>query len=108
MVVSRKPCRGMAGANEDSSRLGGMPFGLCVIRGRRRWDEPMKFSFKPHHLKRYKDIAMLFWKYASTDIAKEFEVDGALDPRDATEVTPVSPLPEELANDLEAMGPTYV
>jgi hypothetical protein len=30
----------------------------------------MKLSLKPHHLKRYKDIALLFWKYGSTDLAR--------------------------------------
>ena len=33
----------------------------------------MKLSLKPHHLKRYKDIAMLFLKYGNSDLAKEFE-----------------------------------
>jgi len=33
----------------------------------------MKLSLKPHHLKRYKDIAMLFLKYGHSDLAKEFE-----------------------------------
>ena len=32
----------------------------------------MKLTLKPHHLKRYKDIALLFWKYGTSDLAKEF------------------------------------
>jgi hypothetical protein len=37
----------------------------------------VKLSLKPHHLKRYKDIAMLFWKYGTSDLAKEFEPEDA-------------------------------
>ena len=39
----------------------------------------MKLSLKPHHLKRYKDIALLFWKYGTSDLAKEFEHEDAGD-----------------------------
>src|ERR1035437_7813214 len=39
----------------------------------------MKLSLKPHHLKRYKDIALLFWKYGTSDLAKEFATDAAGD-----------------------------
>jgi len=34
----------------------------------------MKISLKPHHLKRYKDIALLFAKYSSPDFAREFDL----------------------------------
>jgi hypothetical protein len=37
----------------------------------------MKLSLKPHHLKRYKDIALLFWKYGHTDLAREFAGEAA-------------------------------
>jgi len=68
----------------------------------------MKLSLKPHHLKRYKDIAMLFWKYGTSDLAKEFANEGP-----AGESTPLvarsgQPAPEELADDLEKMGPTFI
>lgn len=67
----------------------------------------MKLSLKPRHLKRYKDIALLFWKYGNSDLAKDFaNEDGneneALPPRSG------QPKPEELADDLEKMGPTFV
>src|SRR5580692_11270019 len=67
----------------------------------------MKLSIKPHHLKRYKDIAMLFWKYGTSDLAKEFANEDA----NGQEVLPAKsgqPAPEELADDLEKMGPTYI
>ena len=68
----------------------------------------MKISLKPHHLKRYKDIAMLFWKYGTSDLAKEFADDAT--GNDTKSLTDKSgqPAPEELADDLEKMGPTFI
>jgi len=68
----------------------------------------MKLSLKPNHLKRYKDIAMLFWKYGTSDLAKEFASDAANDEKDPSPAKPGEPAPEELANDLEKMGPTFI
>ena len=68
----------------------------------------MKLSLKPHHLKRYKDIAMLFWKYGTSDLAKEFANDAAGDEKTALPAKPGEPTPEDLANDLEKMGPTFI
>src|SRR5580698_5788268 len=72
----------------------------------------MKISLKPYHLKRYKDIALLFIKYGSKDFAKEFKVaaDGESDdgkpglPHDENKPSP----PEQLADDLEKMGPAFI
>ncbi len=72
------------------------------------------------HLKRYRQIAALLWKYGRSDLAKAIgseEGFGADEPKSAegqpqTEgTTPASgghASPEQLADDLEAMGPTYV
>jgi len=68
----------------------------------------MKLSLKPHHLKRYKDIAMLFWKYGTSDLAKEFANDAAGDEKTPSPAKPGQPAPEELADDLEKMGPTFI
>jgi predicted unusual protein kinase regulating ubiquinone biosynthesis (AarF/ABC1/UbiB family) len=68
----------------------------------------MKLSLKPHHLKRYKDIALLFWKYGSTDLAKEFDQEAAGDEKTPLAAKPGQPAPEELADDLEKMGPTFI
>src|SRR5687768_13971195 len=68
----------------------------------------MKISLKPHHLKRYKDIALLFAKYSSPDFAREFDLgDEFTAGNDTPHGTSALP-PEELANDLERMGPTFV
>jgi predicted unusual protein kinase regulating ubiquinone biosynthesis (AarF/ABC1/UbiB family) len=68
----------------------------------------MKLSLKPHHLKRYKDIALLFWKYGHSDLAKEFARDADADEQAASAAKPGQPTPEDLANDLEKMGPTFI
>src|SRR5438105_5588051 len=68
----------------------------------------MKLSLKPHHLKRYKDIAMLLMKYSSADFAKEFDLESAGVKEEVSPARSGSPLPEELADDLERMGPTFV
>src|ERR1019366_5669074 len=68
----------------------------------------MTLSLKPHHLKRYKDIAMLFLKYGTSDLAKEFEHEDAGDEETLLAAKPGQPAPEELADDLEKMGPTFI
>jgi len=68
----------------------------------------MKLSFKPHHLKRYKDIALLLFKYGRSDLAKECKLDSLLGEHDPLPVNPGEPAPEELADDLEKMGPTFI
>jgi predicted unusual protein kinase regulating ubiquinone biosynthesis (AarF/ABC1/UbiB family) len=69
----------------------------------------MKISLKPHHLKRYKDIALLFAKYSSPDFAREFDLGDEFMAGESEAPNGTSALPpEELANDLERMGPTFV
>ncbi|MDX1952309.1 MAG: AarF/UbiB family protein [Verrucomicrobiota bacterium] len=69
----------------------------------------MKISLKPHHLKRYKDIARLFIKYGRSDVVSDFGLDSALDDGDRNSARDRGEArPEELADDLEAMGPTYI
>src|SRR5580692_8137165 len=68
----------------------------------------MKLSLKPHHLKRYKDIALLLWKYGTSDVAKEFANEAGGDEKPALPAKPGQPTPEELADDLEKMGPTFI
>jgi predicted unusual protein kinase regulating ubiquinone biosynthesis (AarF/ABC1/UbiB family) len=61
------------------------------------------------HLKRYKQIARLLWKYGRSDLAQQMAAGG--DAINADEIKPASAStasPEQLADDLEAMGSTYV
>jgi len=71
----------------------------------------MKFSAL--HLKRYREIAGLLWKYGRSDLAKQMSAEEGfgVEPLPAAEHAKPdahAALPEQLANDLEAMGPTYV
>ena len=56
----------------------------------------------PTHLKRYKDVALLFYRYANSDVLKQ---GGFTDPV-AEDVTNVEA--NDLAKDLEKLGPTFV
>ena len=71
----------------------------------------MKFSAL--HLKRYREIAALLWKYGRSDLAQQMSAEEGF----GIEVLPAAgepppgahaASPEHLADDLEAMGPTYV
>ena len=66
----------------------------------------MSTSLKLAHVKRYKDIAVLLIKYGRSDVVREAGWDGELEPAKGTVVS--TPKAEELASDLEAMGPTFV
>lgn len=72
------------------------------------------------HLKRFRQIVALLWKYGRSDLAQQMSADegfgidqpGAGDdapqPADEAAKSPKDASPENLANDLEAMGPTFV
>ncbi|RTL45276.1 MAG: AarF/ABC1/UbiB kinase family protein [Candidatus Melainabacteria bacterium] len=64
-------------------------------------------SLRPEYLKRYKDIAMLFVKYGSSDLVKNAGLDEALggDGRVPHEIKGKA---EELTKDLEKLGPAFV
>jgi len=66
----------------------------------------MKLS--PNHLKRYKQIAQLFWKYGRSDLVTQMGIDEAVDPKEVKPAKEGEATPDQLADDLEAMGPTYV
>jgi ubiquinone biosynthesis protein len=68
------------------------------------------------HLRRYKEIAVLFWKYGRSDLAKQMGVDEGEarahhddeNFKRSTSDKSRRVTPEQLVDDLEAMGPTYV
>ena len=64
-------------------------------------------NFSATHLKRYRQIARLLWKYGRSDLAQQLAVPGEDDPTELT-TDASDAAPEQLADDLEAMGPTYV
>ncbi len=66
----------------------------------------MAISLKPEHLKRYKDIAMLLMKYGRSDIVNHAGLSDIL--KEEAAVISEAPKAEELARDLEKMGPTFI
>lgn len=66
----------------------------------------MAISLKPENLKRYKDVAMLLVKYGRSDIVTHAGLSDILK-EEAQSVTE-APKAEELARDLEQMGPTFI
>ena len=66
----------------------------------------MGISLKPERLKRYRDLAWLLVKYGRSDLASAAGLDVALDTEASATGMPASA--EELATDLERLGPTYV
>src|SRR5690242_3064519 len=67
--------------------------------------EPMTLSLKPSHLKRYRDILKLFIKYGHGDLVKAAELDEGFEETPAPETAAKA---EDLAADLEEMGPTFI
>src|SRR5437868_6658007 len=62
------------------------------------------------NLARYRELARLLWKYGRSDLVKQMSKDQLYDADDdePLQVAGDRDLPAELADDLEALGPTYV
>ncbi len=67
----------------------------------------MKIALSANHLKRYKEICLLLWKYGRSDLVQQMGADDSMDGEQA-KAAPGDVPPQQLADDLEAMGPTYV
>jgi predicted unusual protein kinase regulating ubiquinone biosynthesis (AarF/ABC1/UbiB family) len=59
------------------------------------------------NLKRYKDIAWLLIKYGKSDLVKDLGVEVELPENERRKVSQ-NPQPEELVEDLQRMGPTFI
>ncbi len=69
----------------------------------------MTLSLKTKHLKRYKDVAALIWKYGRSDIVKSAGLQEAFSDVSAPEESSKSNgAGAELAADLERLGPTFI
>ncbi|HSS20709.1 MAG TPA: AarF/UbiB family protein [Pyrinomonadaceae bacterium] len=64
-------------------------------------------SLKPERLKRYKDVTVLLVKYGRSDLVKQAGLEDSLD-LDEQAVAEAAPKAEELAADLERLGPTFI
>ena len=67
----------------------------------------MAVSLAPKNLKRYKDIAWLLVKYGRADWAEGLGLGSETAPASRGR-TAVPPQAEELAQDLEKLGPTFI
>ncbi len=65
----------------------------------------MHFSAK--HLPRYKEIGRLFWRHGRSTAFKQLREATEIS-EDTAELDTESPSPEDLARDLERMGPTFI
>jgi len=69
----------------------------------------MGISLRPEHLKRYRDMARLAMKYGRSDLVRQAGLEDALEGTDEVlQSTDAPGLADDLADDLERMGPTYV
>ena len=67
----------------------------------------MVVSLKPERLKRYKDVAMLLIKYGRSDLISAAGLEGSVLPDEIAAESEVAPA-EDLAKDLEKLGPTFI
>jgi predicted unusual protein kinase regulating ubiquinone biosynthesis (AarF/ABC1/UbiB family) len=67
----------------------------------------MVVSLKPERLKRYKDVAMLLIKYGRSDLISAAGLEGSVLPDEIAAETETAPA-EDLANDLENLGPPFI
>ena len=67
----------------------------------------MALSFKPEYLKRYKDLALLLFKYGRGDLVKHAGLSELL-PREPGPAGKPPAQAEELAADIEKLGPGFI
>ena len=67
----------------------------------------MVVSLKPERLKRYKDIVKLLMKYGRSDLVRQAGLDDSIEWDEGTSASK-APEAEELASDLEKLGPTFI
>jgi ubiquinone biosynthesis protein len=67
----------------------------------------VNLSLRPEHLKRYKDFALLLFKYGRKDLVARAGLSELL-PEEPDESDEHVPEARELARDVEKLGPTYI
>ena len=69
----------------------------------------MALSLRPQHLSRYRDVARLLVKYGRSDLVRQAGLDELAGAANGNGSEPAVPAKaEELADDLERLGPTYI
>jgi len=67
----------------------------------------MALPLNPHHLRHYKDLALLLFKYGRRDLVKRAGLTELL-PQEAERDERAAAAAEQLAADVERLGPTYI
>src|SRR4051812_24640007 len=67
----------------------------------------MALSLRPEHLRRYKDVAMLLFRYGRGDIVRRAGLDDLL-PEETRGREGGADVAHGLADDVERLGPTFV
>lgn len=68
----------------------------------------MVVSLKPERLRRYKDVAMLLIKYGRSDLISVAGLEGSVLPDEIAAESHEAAPAEDLAKDLEKLGPTFI
>jgi predicted unusual protein kinase regulating ubiquinone biosynthesis (AarF/ABC1/UbiB family) len=68
----------------------------------------LALSLKPERIKRYKDVVALLIKYGRSDLVQQTDLDIAGGGHGEALATTAEPKAEELASDLEKLGPTFI
>src|SRR5258708_21156775 len=68
----------------------------------------LALSLKPERLKRYKDVVALLIKYGRSDLVQQTDLEFTGGGHSVALTTTVEPKAEELASDLEKLGPTFI
>src|SRR5712664_3559781 len=68
----------------------------------------MALSLKPERIKRYKDVVALLIKYGRSDLVQQANLGIAPSERERALAPTAEPKAEELATDLEKLGPTFI
>ena len=68
----------------------------------------MAVSLKPERLKRYTDVAKLLIKYGRSDLIRPAGLEDSVLPDEIAEEAGAAAPAEELAKDLERLGPTFI
>src|SRR3954451_14245229 len=68
----------------------------------------MLLNLKKERLKRYRDLGRLFLRYGRSDLVRSANAEDVLPDDGQPEGSRDDPRPEQLADDLEKLGPTFV
>ncbi len=68
----------------------------------------MAISLRPHNLARYRDLGRLLIKYGRSDLVKQAGLDEVVETATNGGAPEVSAKADELTDDLERLGPTYI